>query len=77
MAVTAIVQGKHELFDDTGSNRTPIDVLLEVLNGQMIPILDGFDSCHTHPMLVTPLGVQCTIDFDEGNIKLVSPWLTP
>ncbi|MBU2862400.1 LD-carboxypeptidase [Reinekea forsetii] len=74
--ISAIVLGKHELFDDKGSNRTPYDVLLEVLNDQPMPILNGFDSCHTHPMLVTPLGVQCTIDFDEDRISLVSPWLS-
>jgi muramoyltetrapeptide carboxypeptidase len=75
--ISAIVLGKHELFDNKGSNRTPLDVLLEVLNDQTIPILNGFDSCHTHPMLVTPLGVQCTINFDEGKIAVVSPWLAP
>ncbi|WP_459782494.1 S66 peptidase family protein, partial [Photobacterium sp. R1] len=59
--VGAIVLGKHELFNDKGTGRTPLDVLLEVLNGKNIPILYGFDSCHTHPMLVTPLGVQAAI----------------
>ena len=56
--VGAIILGKHELFDNKGTGRTPLDVLLEVLNGKTVPILYGFDSCHTHPMLVTPLGVQ-------------------
>nr|WP_267136113.1 MULTISPECIES: S66 peptidase family protein [unclassified Vibrio] len=70
--VGAIVLGKHELFDDKGTGRTPLDVLLEVLNGKNVPILYGFDSCHTHPMLVTPLGVQGTIDFDDQTFKLQS-----
>ncbi|WP_311568496.1 S66 family peptidase [Photobacterium arenosum] len=73
--VGAIVLGKHELFDDKGTNRSPLDVLLEVLNGQNMPILYGFDSCHTHPMLVTPLGVQASIDFDNQIFQLESPWL--
>ncbi|MEJ2766135.1 S66 peptidase family protein [Photobacterium sp. MCCC 1A19761] len=75
--VSAIVLGKHELFDDKGTGRTPLDVLIEVLNGQALPILYGFDSCHTHPMLVTPLGVDAEIDFDAERICLKSPWLEP
>lgn len=74
--VGAIILGKHELFDNKGTGRTPLDVLLEVLNGKRVPILYGFDSCHTHPMLVTPLGVQATVDFDHQTFKLDSLWLS-
>ncbi|HHF2958458.1 TPA: S66 peptidase family protein [Vibrio diabolicus] len=74
--VGAIVLGKHELFNDKGTGRSPLDVLLEVLNGKNVPILYGFDSCHTHPMLVTPLGVQASIDFDRETIELKSQWVT-
>ncbi|MGU3815358.1 S66 family peptidase [Vibrio diabolicus] len=74
--VGAIVLGKHELFNDKGTGRSPLDVLLEVLNGKDIPILYGFDSCHTHPMLVTPMGVQASIDFDGETIRLESQWVT-
>lgn len=73
--VGAVVLGKHELFDDKGTERTPLDVLLEVLNGQPVPILYGFDSCHTHPMLVTPLGVKGKIDFDRHEFSLEENWL--
>ncbi|USD67579.1 S66 peptidase family protein [Vibrio sp. SCSIO 43136] len=69
--VGAIILGKHELFDDKGTGRTPLDVLLEVLNGKSVPILYGFDSCHTHPMLTTPIGVQASIDFDKCQISLI------
>lgn len=74
--VSAIVLGKHELFDDKGTGRSPLDVLIEVLNGKDVPILYGFDSCHTHPMLVTPIGVQVELDFDQKAFKLVSRWLS-
>ncbi len=73
--VGAIILGKHELFHDKGTGRTPLDVLLEVLNGKNVPILYGFDSCHTHPMLVTPLGVQACIDFERQTLSLESQWL--
>jgi muramoyltetrapeptide carboxypeptidase LdcA involved in peptidoglycan recycling len=73
--VSAIVLGKHELFDDKGTGRQPLDVLQEVLNGQEVAILSGFDSCHTHPMLVTPLGVKASIDFDRSSFTLESAWL--
>lgn len=73
--VSAIILGKHELFDDKGTGRQPLDALMEVLNGQVVPILNGFDSCHTHPMLVTPIGVQGEVDFDQQTFSLTSPWL--
>ena len=73
--VGALVLGKHELFDDKVTGRVPHDVLLEVLNCKNVPILYGFDSCHTHPMLVTPLGVQGTIDCVDQTFKLQSQWL--
>ena len=73
--VSAIVLGKHELFNDRGTGRTPLDVLLEVLNGQAVPILSGFDCCHTHPMFTLPLGSSCKIDFDQHSISISGDWL--
>tara|TARA_Y100001960_G_C14779645_1_gene885626 strand:+ start:5658 stop:6674 length:1017 start_codon:yes stop_codon:yes gene_type:complete len=73
--ISAIILGKHELFDDKGTGRQPLDVLLEVLNGQEVPIVSGFDSCHTHPMLVTPLGCELEIDFEQSTLTIVSDWI--
>ena len=73
--VSAVILGKHEKFDDAGSGRRPIDVLLEVLHGQEIPIVNGFDCCHTHPMLTMPLGVKVSVDFDQQQVKVTEPWL--
>ncbi|MFU1787197.1 LD-carboxypeptidase, partial [Vibrio cholerae] len=50
-------------------------VLIEVLADKNVPIFYGFDSCHTHPMLVTPLGVRGTIDFDNHTFKLEDRWV--
>lgn len=74
--VSAIVLGKHELFDDAGTGRQPADVLLEILNGQDIPLVDGFDCCHTHPMLTLPLGVDIAVDFDRQQIHITSQYLS-
>ncbi len=68
--VGAIVLGKHELFNHKETGRQPIDVLNEVLNGQSVPILWDFDSCHTHPMLTVPLGATMTIDFDQQTVRV-------
>ena len=73
--VAAVILGKHELFDDKGSGRSPLDVLYEVLDGQEVPIVDGFDSCHTHPMLTVPLGLPITIDFDRARVSIDAPWV--
>ena len=73
--VSAVLLGKHELFDDKGSGRSPLEVLLEVLDGQELPIVNGFDSCHTHPMLTVPLGLPITIDFDQERVSIHEPWV--
>jgi len=74
--VSAVLLGKHEGFNDSGSGRRPIEVLLEVLNGQPLPIVDGFDCCHTHPMLTLPLGSQIKIDFERKVVELISVYLS-
>ncbi|MDF2153515.1 S66 peptidase family protein [Vibrio sp. CAU 1672] len=68
--VSAIVLGKHEKFNHKGTGRAPIDVLLEVLNGQDINIVYDFDSCHTHPMLTVPLGATMTLDFEQKTVSV-------
>lgn len=74
--VSAILLGKHELFDDGRTGREPYDVLREVLAGQPMPIVDGFDSCHTHPMLTLPLGATVNIDFEQQQVSVVGQYLT-
>jgi len=66
--VNGIILGKHALFDDQGTGRRPIDILLEVLNGQDLPIIYDYDSCHTVPMISTPLGSQVRIDAIEQTV---------
>ncbi|MGF1691057.1 S66 family peptidase [Photobacterium kagoshimensis] len=73
--VSAIILGKHELFKDQGTGRQPIDVYREVLNGQPMPIINGFDSCHTHPMLTMPIGGTVKLDFDQNTVEIITPWL--
>ncbi len=73
--VAAVLLGKHELFNDAGTGRSPMDVLRETLDGRPVPVLEGFDSCHTHPMLTVPLGVTAEVDLDRGTVSLVGPWL--
>jgi len=73
--VSAIILGKHELFDAAGSGRQPIDVLREVLGDQKLPIVNGFDCCHTHPMLTLPLGTRIKIDFGQGSVSLLDQYL--
>lgn len=62
-------------FDCAGSKRRPYKVLTEVLDGKQIPVLNGFDCSHTHPMLTLPLGVKLVIDFDNKNISIAEQYL--
>lgn len=63
--VRGVILGKHALFDDLGTQRRPIDILLEVLNNQRLSIIYDYDSCHTTPMMTTPLGDQAVIDAEK------------
>ncbi|WP_459471379.1 S66 family peptidase [Pediococcus pentosaceus] len=63
--VRGVILGKHALFDDLGTQRRPIDILLEVLNNQRLSIIYDYDSCHTTPMMTTPLGAQAVIDAEK------------
>lgn len=69
--VGGILLGKHERFDDEGTGRQPIDLLLEVLHGTKCPIIADFDCCHTQPMLTMPIGANVEIDADQVTVTLL------
>lgn len=70
--VSAIILGKHEQFNDLGTNRRPLDVLLEVLGDKKLPILAEFDCCHTHPMLTMPIGALVEVNTMDKTVKILS-----
>lgn len=67
--VKGIILGKHALFDDLGTNRQPIDILLEVLGDLKVPIIYDYDSAHTVPMITTPLGSLATLDAKSMRVS--------
>lgn len=67
--VKGIVLGKHALFDDLGSKKQPIDILQEVLNDTTMPIIYNYDSCHTIPMLTTPLGARAIFNATKMKVE--------
>ncbi|MGY6037437.1 S66 family peptidase [Aeromonas sp. AE23HZ002T15] len=73
--IGALVLGKHEQFDDQGSGKGPLDILLEVVGEPRFPILAEYDCAHTHPMLTLPLGIQAELDLDGQRLILLEPWL--
>ncbi|MBW9234376.1 hypothetical protein JQK62_19335, partial [Leptospira santarosai] len=70
-----IILGKHELFDDQGTKRTPIEILIEVMGKTDIPILADFDCCHTHPMLTLPIGREVKLDATNRKVKIMESWI--
>ena len=66
--ISGIILGKHELFNDCGSDRKPYEILVEVLADTKIPFLANFDCCHTHPMLTLPIG--CTIELNATKKRI-------
>ena len=72
--VSGIILGKHEQFDDCGTNRKPYEILLEVLQNQKLPFLADFDCCHTHPMITLPIGIQVEMDATNKTIQIIEQW---
>ncbi|WP_242247524.1 S66 peptidase family protein [Bacillus cereus group sp. BfR-BA-01523] len=72
--VSGIILGKHEQFDDCGTNRKPYEILLEVLQNQKLPFLADFDCCHTHPMITLPIGIQVAMDATNKTIQIIEKW---
>lgn len=73
--IGALILGKHERFDDEGSGKRPLDILLEVVGEPGFPILAEFDCAHTHPMLTVPLGIEAELDLDRQTLTLCESWL--
>ncbi|CAJ1203303.1 Microcin C7 self-immunity protein MccF [Companilactobacillus paralimentarius] len=67
--VKGIILGKHALFDDLKTQRRPIDILLEILCQRQIPIIYDYDSCHTVPMMTTPLGNYAKFDAETMQVS--------
>ncbi|PEA84350.1 S66 family peptidase [Bacillus pseudomycoides] len=72
--VSGIILGKHEQFDDCGTNRKPYEILLEVLENRKLPFLADFDCCHTHPMMTMPIGVQVELDATNKRVRIIEQW---
>lgn len=66
--IGGLILGKHELFDDCGTDRKPYEILQEVIGEVQFPILAEFDCCHTHPMITMPIGAE--IELDTINQKV-------
>ncbi len=71
--IGGLMYGKHELFDDQGTGRKPIDILCEVIGDlPNIPVIDGVDCSHTHPMFTLPIGAVVEIDTEKETLEIIS-----
>jgi muramoyltetrapeptide carboxypeptidase LdcA involved in peptidoglycan recycling len=68
--VGGIILGRHELFDDKGTNRKHYDVLMEIIGETDIPILAEFNCSHVHPMVTLPIGGEVTLDATNQTITI-------
>jgi len=73
--VAGILLGKHELYDDLGTGKTPLDLLKEQLDGIDIPILADFDTCHTHPMHPLAIGKKVKLDAGNKQVLCTEEWI--
>lgn len=70
-----ILIGKHELYDDLGTGKRPLDLLLEQLDGLEIPVLAEFDTCHTHPMHPLAIGKKVRMDAGRKTVHSIEEWI--
>lgn len=73
--VSGIILGKHEQYDDLGTGKQPLDLLLEQLDGLKLPILADFDTCHTHPMHPLAIGKKVRVDAGKKTVHCIEDWL--
>ncbi|MFI8684764.1 S66 peptidase family protein [Rossellomorea sp. NPDC077527] len=73
--VSGIILGKHEGYDDLGTGKKPIEILMEQLDDKEIPILGEFDTCHTHPMHPLAIGKKVRFDTKTKLVHCVEEWL--
>lgn len=73
--VAGIILGKHEQYDDLGTGRKPLDLLLEQLDSKDIPILAEFDCCHTHPMHPLAIGKKVKLDATAKKVYCTEKWI--
>ncbi len=73
--IGGLILGKHELFDDLGSNRKPYEIMMEVIGKADYPILAEYDCAHTHPMITLPIGVRVKLDADNKNLTIEEKYL--
>ena len=73
--VGGIILGKHEKYDDLGTGKSPLDLLIEQLDGVKIPILAEFDSCHTHPMHPIAIGKKVRLDATNRKVYGIEKWV--
>jgi len=70
--IGGLLYGKHEQFNDQGTNRKPYEIMIEVIGNSQIPIIAEFDCCHTHPMFTLPIGAQIEMNATEQKVRLIS-----
>lgn len=69
--ISGLIMGKHELFDDQGTEKKPYQILEEILGEYNFPFLAEVDCSHTHPMFTIPIGGKIYFNADSQKIKLL------
>ena len=73
--VSGIILGKHEGYDDLGTGKQPLDILLEQLDGVNVPVLADFDTSHTHPMHALAIGKKIKLDVSAKTVQCTEKWI--
>ncbi|RLC02357.1 MAG: LD-carboxypeptidase [Deltaproteobacteria bacterium] len=70
--IGGLILGKHENFNDQGTQRVPYQILEEVIGDYHFPFLADVDCGHTHPMFTMPIGERIELNASKQTITLLS-----
>jgi muramoyltetrapeptide carboxypeptidase len=63
--ISGVVLGS---FDDCGEYEAICDIVRALFEDMQIPILGGFDIGHADENMTIPMGIQATLDTDQGEL---------
>lgn len=69
--IGGLVLGKVKNYDDIGSGKNLIDIILEIVKKPTFPILADYDCGHTLPINTLPIGKKAKLDSDNKMITII------
>jgi muramoyltetrapeptide carboxypeptidase len=73
--IAGMVVGRFAASVEFGEGDSFEMILNAALAGYDFPVMVDVDFGHTDPLITFPLGVECRMNAEQGELALVEPWL--